>query len=264
MKEIVTTNYFWGQDVEMSQFYRVPKALYTGEYFRSISFGAKAIYGMMIERVTLSIKNGWLDEDGKTCIHYSVADIMADTGCGKNKILKYLKEFTTQTSRSPECKPLEVYDVNPNNTENNNTNINYIKSNPILSINEGDAIDGMDECQVYSEIIRENSDMDSLMQRHPYEQKDVQEIYDLIVETVVGKGGSMTISGQQYPRELVKLRFLKLNMSHVEYVMECLRKNTTKVYNIKAYLLAALFNAGTTMSNYYWAEVNHDMPQFAG
>ena len=74
----------------------------------------------------------------------------------------------------------------------------------------------------------------------------------------------MTISGQQYPRELVKSRFLKLNMSHVEYVMEYLRKNTTKVYNIKAYLLAALFNAGTTMANYYRAEVNHDMPQFAG
>ena len=222
MKEIVTTNYFWGQDVEMSQFYRVPKALYTGEYFRGISFEAKAIYGMMIDRVSLSIKNGWLDEDGKTYIHYSVADIMADTGCGKNKVLKCLKEL------------------------------------------EEDAIDGIDEYQAYSEIIRENIDMDSLVQRYPYEQKDVQEIYDLIVETVVSKGGSMTISGQQYPREVVKSRFLKLNMSHVEYVMECLRKNTTKVYNIKAYLLAALFNAGTTMSNYYRAEVNHDMPQFAG
>ena len=175
-----------------------------------------------------------------------------------------LKEFTTQTSRSPECKPLEVYDVNPNNTENNNTNINYIKSNPILSIKIEDEIDGMDEYQAYSELIKENIDMESLVQRYPYEQKDVQEIYDLIVETVVGKGGSMTISGQQYPRELVKSRFLKLNMSHVEYVMECLRKNTTKVYNIKAYLLAALFNAGATMSNYYRAEVNHDMPQFAG
>ena len=93
MKEIVTTNYFWGQDVEMSQFYRVPKALYTGEYFRGISFEAKAIYGMMIDRVSLSIKNGWLDEDGKTYIHYSVADIMADTGCGKNTILKCLKEL---------------------------------------------------------------------------------------------------------------------------------------------------------------------------
>ena len=95
-------------------------------------------------------------------------------------------------------------------------------------------------------------------------EEDVQENYDLIVETVVGKGGSMTISGQQYPRELVKSRFLKLNMSHIEYAMECLRKSAIKVYNIKAYLLAALFNARTTMSNYYRAEVNHDLPQFAG
>ena len=133
------------------------------------------------------------------------------------------------------------------------TNINYI--NPILSIYTEDAIDGMDEYQSYSKIIKENIDMESLLQRYPYEQKDVQEIYDLIVETVVGKGGSMTISGQRYPRELVKSRFLKLNKSHVEYVMECLRKNTTKVYNIKAYLLTALFNAGATMSNYYRADV---------
>jgi hypothetical protein len=95
-----------------------------------------------VDRVSLSIKNGWLDEDGKTYIHYSVADIMVDTGFDKNKILKCLKEFTTQTSRSHECKPLEVYDVNSNNTENN-TNINYI--NTILSIYIEDAIDGM-EC----------------------------------------------------------------------------------------------------------------------
>ncbi len=87
---------------------------------------------------------------------------------------------------------------------------------------------------------------------------------DLIVETVVGKGDSMSISGQTYPRELVKAKFLKLNMSHVEYIMDCLLKNTTKVRNIKAYLLATLFNAGSTMSSYYRAEVNHDMPQFAG
>lgn len=147
-------------------------------------------------------------------------------------------------------------------SDGENNNINYI--NPILSIYTEDAMDGMDEYQAYLEIVRENIDMDSLMHRYPYEQKAVQEIYDLIVETVVGKGGSMTISGKQYPRELVKSRFLKLNISHVEYVMECLRKNTTKVYNIKAYLLAALFNAGATMANYYRAEVNHDMPQFAG
>lgn len=86
MKEIVKTNYYWGQDVEMSQFYRVLKALYSVEYFRNISYEAKAIYGMMLDLVSLSIKNGWLDEDGKTYIHYSVADIKVDMCCGKNTL----------------------------------------------------------------------------------------------------------------------------------------------------------------------------------
>ena len=73
-----------------------------------------------------------------------------------------------------------------------------------------------------------------------------------------------TIAGDVYPKNLVKSKFLKLNYSHVEYVINCLGKNTTKVRNIKSYLLASLFNAGSTISSYYRAEVNHDMPQYAG
>ena len=74
----------------------------------------------------------------------------------------------------------------------------------------------------------------------------------------------ITIAGDVYPKNLVKSKFLKLNYSHVEYVINCLGKNTTKVRNIKSYLLASLFNAGSTISSYYRAEVNHDMPQYAG
>lgn len=71
------------------------------------------------------------------------------------------------------------------------------------------------------------------------------------------------IASSRYPAELVKSKFLKLHSSHVEYVADCLKANTTKVRNIKKYLLAALFNAASTMSGYYQAEVNYDMPQFA-
>ena len=78
------------------------------------------------------------------------------------------------------------------------------------------------------------------------------------------KNGEITIAGDVYPKNLVKSKFLKLNYSHVEYVINCLGKNTTKVRNIKSYLLASLFNAGSTISSYYRAEVNHDMPQYAG
>lgn len=122
----------------------------------------------------------------------------------------------------------------------------------------------MEEYQAYSEIIKENIEYDALLQRNPYEKDAIQGIFDLILETVISNKASMTISGQEYPMNLVKSKFLKLNSSHIEYVRGCLGKNTTKVYNIKSYLLASLFNAVSTMNSYYKAEVNHDMPQFAG
>ena len=138
-----------------------------------------------------------------------------------------------------------------------------INTNPILSISEEKA-DGMEEYLAYSEIIRENIEYDALCERHPYEKEIVDGIVDLILETVISKKDSVLVSGQEYPAALVKSKFLKLNYSHIEYVIGCMRKNTTKVRNIKAYLVAALFNAGSTMGSYYKAEVNHDMPQFAG
>ena len=124
--------------------------------------------------------------------------------------------------------------------------------------------DAIDEMEGYSEIIKENIDYDSLLLTHPYDQEMVEGIFNLILETVLSKNEEITIAGNVYPKNLVKSKFLKLNYSHVEYVINCLGKNTTKVRNIKSYLLASLFNAGSTISSYYRAEVNHDMPQFAG
>lgn len=105
---------------------------------------------------------------------------------------------------------------------------------------------------------------DSLLLAHPYDQEMVEGIFNLILETVLSKNEEITIAGDVYPKNLVKSKFLKLNYSHVEYVINCLGKNTTKVRNIKSYLLASLFNAGSTISSYYRAEVNHDIPQYAG
>lgn len=80
---------------------------------------------------------------------------------------------------------------------------------------------------------------------------------------VLAKADEVVISCSRYPTELVKSKMLKLNASHIEYVLDCMKTNTTKVKNIKKYLLAALFNATTTMESYYQAEVNHDFPQYA-
>lgn len=85
----------------------------------------------------------------------------------------------------------------------------------------------------------------------------------MILETVLSKSECIVVASNKYPAGFVKGKFLKLNSGHIEYVMDCFKGNTTKVKNIKKYLLAALFNAPTTISGYYQAEVNHDFPQFA-
>lgn len=117
--------------------------------------------------------------------------------------------------------------------------------------------------QAYGEIIRKNIEYGSLLITHNHDQELVEGIYNLILETVMSKRKEILIASEHYPAELVKSKFLKLNYSHIDYVIQCLHGNTTKVKNIKKYLLAALFNAPSTMDGYYCAEVNHDMPMFA-
>ena len=115
------------------------------------------------------------------------------------------------------------------------------------------------EIENYRELILENIEYDCLKQRYPLYRDDLNEIVELLVETVCAKRKTTRISGADFPHEIVRSRFLKLDSSHIEFVMDCLQKNTTQVRNIKQYLLAVLFNAPTTMNNHFTSLVNHDM-----
>ena len=120
--------------------------------------------------------------------------------------------------------------------------------------------DGMDRIELvnaYREIIRANVEYGFLVQRYGAQRMD--ETVELMLEVVLSKRPFIRIAGDDFPREVVKSRFLKINSGHLEYVFDCIDKNTTKVGNIKAYLLAALYNAPATMDSYYRAEVNHDL-----
>ena len=120
-----------------------------------------------------------------------------------------------------------------------------------------DGIDRMDMAEAYREIIKENVEYDFLVPRYGRERMD--ETVELILETVLSRRPYIRIAGDDFPREVVRSRFLKINSSHVEYVFDCIDKNVTKVNNIKSYLLASFYNATATMDSYYRAEVNHDM-----
>ena len=117
----------------------------------------------------------------------------------------------------------------------------------------------MSEMESYRELILENIEYDILRKDAGPYVEDLDEIVEIMVETVCAKRKFTRVAGSDFPHEVVKSRLLKLNCDHVRFVMDCMRQNTTKIRNIKQYLLAALFNAPTTMSNYYTSLVNHDM-----
>ena len=115
--------------------------------------------------------------------------------------------------------------------------------------------------EIYREIIKDNIEYDFLLREKPLDKDRLNEIVDLMLETVCTARKKIRIAGDDYPAELVKAKFMKLNSSHIEFVLDCLQQNTTKIRNIKQYLRAALFNAPSTIDSYYTALVAHDMAE---
>lgn len=305
MEKKMTFNYFYGTEADQFSFYRIPKALFTDSYFKDLSSDAKILYGLMLDRMSLSIKNQWFDDKNRAYIYFSIEDIMELLNCGRNKAIKSMRElddetgigliekrrqgfgkvnviyvktfmpektdekkfgeesqkFKKQTSVENE-ESTEVYISNPNNTNLSDTEMNDNKSNPIISVDEKrfDSDNHSEDYQAYENLVKETIDYESLEVTHHDDMRQVDEIVNLIVETVMCKNDKILIASNWYPASLVKKKFLMLTYSHIEYVLHCMSGNTTKVKNIKKYLLAALFNAPSTMNGYYQAEVNHDMP----
>ena len=127
------------------------------------------------------------------------------------------------------------------------------------SLPEKKGTDEKDTYKIYEEIIKENIEYEHLINAKRLDRDRIDEILDLILETVCSKRKKILIAGDEYPAELVKAKFMKLDSSHIEFVLDCMQENTTKVRNIKQYLKAVLFNAPSTIGNYYTALVNHDM-----
>ena len=140
---------------------------------------------------------------------------------------------------------------------------NPIRSNPPTPESSGErsriGTDEMGAREAYREIVLENIEYDILIQDPKMNREQLDEIVELIVDTVCSARRTIRIAGDDYPAEVVKSRLLKLDSSHVQYIMDCMRDNTTYVRNIKKYLLAALYNAPATINSYYSSLVQHDL-----
>ena len=294
-------DYFYGAEADQFSFYRIPKVLFTEERFSSISAEAKVLYGLLLDRMSLSARNGWLDEEGRVYIIFSVEDIMTSMGCANQKAAKLLYELESKCSlierkRQGLGKPNLIYVKNfvtpseshfkkcenhdsgsvkitsqeslkshANNTENNNTEFSDTESFLFTSFRENHTRvlkrSEADQRQQYKDLIMENISYDTLLYDYPYDQDILTEILEIMVDVVCTTKSTIRISGDDKPAEVVRSQFLKLDSEHIRFVMGGLKENTTRIRNMRQYLLATLYNAPLTIGNYYRSLVSHDMSE---
>lgn len=287
-------DYFYGAQAEQFSFYRVPKVLFTREQFKQLSAEAKILYGIMLDKLDLSVKNKWGDEKGRVYIIYTIEQIMEDMNCADQKATKLLDELEKkcgliERKRQGLGKPNLIFVKNfitgvegpmmaqIQNRENHdseavnittadypksrgiNTNHNNTENNDINPIQSGSDEDGMCERNEYERYFRESLSIDVLLRENLGEEETILGILDLMVDVCCSKRSVIRIAGDDKPLAVVKSRFMKLNAEHIRYVLKCLSENTTRVRNIRQYLLTALYNAPATIRPFYQAWVNNDM-----
>ena len=284
-------DYFYNEQSESYSFYRTPKVFFTDDRFRCLSSDAKILYGILLDRVSLSARNKWIDEQGRIFVYMTISSIEKSIGRCHQKSCKlldelekigliervkqgqgkptriyvknfivvcgsYSKKYEKHTQGSMSDIPLEVCESSSNNTDISN-------NNPILSGNnvDNDMDKDMDERNAYREYLMEQLSMGILYERYPFEKETLEAIMDMMLDVICSKRKTIRIAGDDKPVGIVKSQFLKLNSSHIEYVMDCMQHNPVKVRNIKQYLLAAIYNAPLTINSYYQAMVNNDMAE---
>lgn len=339
-------DYFYGVEAEQYSFFRMPKILFQDKKFAGISCEAKLLYGIMLDRMALSRKNGWLDENERVYIIFTVDEIMEMLNCSKPTAIKILAELDTgsgvgliekhrkrfncpsriyvknfirlayasedveekqesnlqdeservekkemlklknltsekgnmlipetevknfnheeenrgkeillqEKSRSQKILPLEVKKFDSINTNKSNTD--SVTSN--LSINPNNNVAGKEDADRWRDKIREKIDYPCLCVDYKKSINQIDELVELMVETFMTKSGQIRISGEFYETRFVQSRLNKIDMTHIQYVLDCLEKNSSEIRNIKSYLLTALFNAPITINNFYQQKVNAD------
>lgn len=308
-------DYFYGTETHRFRFYRIPKALFDED----ISLEAATLYGLMLDRVGLSARNGWTDAQGRVYIYFTQKDVQARLRCGHNRATAFMRELERfgliERKRQGLGKPAKIFVKNYVSRENDaveNTD-GAAQNGPLFSAPE-EAVQtaqkgqsrvpetGSPDCPVQAandtekretelsetnrihpqpphafrkrfcsqeklmdrirwmrEELRENIDYDFLIADKPEDQSLIDGYIELMTEACSPAKETVRICGQELPAAMVRSRFLKLERAHIEYVRDCMGSTSSEIRNIKAYTLAALYNAPATMEQYYTALVTRDM-----
>lgn len=276
-------NYYYGGQAEMFSFFRVPRILFTAPEFKGLSNDAKLLYGLMLDRMSLSAANGWFDSKGRVYIYFTMNEVQEVLNCGHDKAIRLLAELDTKKGigliervKQGQGRPTIIYvkqfadaklpdlpkqslqdPVYPRSakTENifadfekpetNYTDTNYTDySYTALSINQ--------EPETIEEI-KERIEYDIIKEQYPND--DAESLVELMAEVQLYNAPTIRIGRQDIPSSFVKRRFRQLEREHIEFVLDSLRENTNQIKNIKAYLLTALYNAPITIGPYYSAMI---------
>ena len=285
----MTLDYFYGQTGELFSFYRIPKALFQEQRFQDLSTDAKTLYGILLDRMSLSVKNEWFDKKGRVFIIFTIEDVKRTLRCADNKATRLLRELEKfgliERKRRGQGKPCLVYVKNfsaesskesVKNRDNddscgskiacqdpvksrgikkkeNKTEMN--NTNLILS----DESEKMKNRELFEEYFSHSLEIDLLLRLCPDDEDTIYQIVDLLVDTCATNRKLLHIAGDDKPAEVVRSRFMKLNADHIRFVLKCLAENSSPIRNMKQYLLASLYNAPTTMQLSYQNQTNHDL-----
>ena len=285
----MTLDYFYGQAGELFSFFRIPKALFQEQRFQDLSTDAKTLYGILLDRMSLSVKNEWFDKKGRVFIIFTIEDVKRTLRCADNKatrLLRELEEFgLIERKRRGQGKPCLVYVKNfsaesskesvknrenhesgsPKNAcqdppksrcnKNKKSKTERNNTNPILS----DELEKMKNRKLLEEYFSRSLEIELLLRLYPDDEDTIYQIVDLLVDTCATNRKLLHIAGDDKPAEVVRSRFMKLNADHIRFVLKCLAENSSPIRNMKQYLLASLYNAPTTMQLFYQNQTNHDL-----
>ena len=282
-------DYFYGQSSELFSFYRIPKLLFQDSRFQPLSTDAKTLYGILLDRMSLSARNGWLDKAGRVFIIYTVQEVQDSLGCADKKSTKLLRELEEygliERKRRGQGKPSLVYVKNfsaesskesVKNRDNDDScgfkiacqdpaksRCNKTKENDTemseTNLFYSEEADGMSKRAQLEEYFSQSLEVDLLLRLCPDDEDTIYQIVDLLVDTCATNRKLLHIAGDDKPAEVVCSRFMKLNADHIRFVLKCLAENSSPIRNMKQYLLASLYNAPTTMQLSYQNQTNHDL-----
>ena len=329
MKRKQNLSYYYGKEADQFSFYKIPVLLFKDDRFKGISSDAKLLYSLLLARMSLSVKNGWIDDENRVYIYFTAKEVMEELNVGSEKCTRIFAEldsekgcgliirkrqgqgkpdmlyvmnfissapsdsddeeqcdndevtsedvktespeirksnFKTSENRISRSSKIESLEIRKSNSKYNDFNYidnRYIDYNPISShqntdiSNQGTVIDEIEKRNEYRDLISDNIEYNFIIKS--YGQDSADEILEIMLDAVCSKKEYLWISEEEIPQEVVKSRLLKLNYNHIEYVLDCMQKTTTKIRNIKNYILTSLYNSFSTMGHYYSAEVNHDL-----